>query len=924
MPAYLAPALSLVPTHEYWASDLMPRFGSLEVVIQRGGLLLFSLCALLLAAVLRQPADGKPQAPRLRAATWLAVFGAAAFCSIVFGEIREMRDREKWLAAHQAVQEVAFPDIQSWKGDIRIVDGKQLELALEARVLPKDTGLHSILLCFNPGMHVRKLSVDGRPADFRHENGLLRIDLPSAVPIGSSAVLTMDAIGLPNPAFAYLDNAVDWRRRPSKNRLRLLGTESSIVDSRFVALMPDVCWLPVARANLEHLQRDFVDVDFRVTVPDGWLVAAPGRRQRVSQRSFRFRPEAPVAEVALVAARFESRVVEAAGIEFELLMYPGHLRNVELFADAHLEISAGLADAFEHAKRYGIPYPYKTFRVIEVPARLRGYGGGWQMATTLALPGMLLIKEHGFPIGHYATQFPEGGDPSEIAKHKAFFLKHLFTQDSGPSNAIHGVAMSLTHLTGARGKGAEALEFLHNDLVARIIGDPDEPDAWFTAHRFDRNPSFGSSVANSFAGWRKSNPFVGGFNPRFESTWVLDRTDRDPVALDGLAHHPDSRLAADLLQLQGTAISRSIQDAFGNEKTGRFLAELRERFSGRGFDGEAFSRAALDSGVPLRPLVGNWLKGAGRAGFLVSKATVSRILDDDLGKPRYQILVNVRNDESFAGLARLGERAYGGRDWLSGGWEFSAPIRIPGNTSLLVGLVMSAPPRQLWLTPYSSLNREPIRVEFAQKMAEKAVEQAPWNGTRVSDWRPLVRGVVVDDLDSGTWVELAQDRSAFDRRPRVVDPDIDARHWERLPIPGSWGKYRYTALVGSPGIGEEAIAFETQLRKGKWRLEIHVPGRRLPALRERADLRSVDDESEERVLFGELGTYHIKVDTGAASSRVRFDGAAAETGWNLVGTFDIDGPSASVRISNRTNGEAIIADAIRWTPVVIPVLQAAR
>ena len=63
----------------------------------------------------------------------------------------------------------------------------------------------------------------------------------------------------------------------------LLGFDPIIFDRRYVALMPGVRWLPtsgaeVGRGNPEVHPTDFYHLDLTVDLPEGWLVAGPGKR----------------------------------------------------------------------------------------------------------------------------------------------------------------------------------------------------------------------------------------------------------------------------------------------------------------------------------------------------------------------------------------------------------------------------------------------------------------------------------------------------------------------------------------------------------------------------------------------------------------------------------------------------------------------
>ena len=45
-------------------------------------------------------------------------------------------------------------------------------------------------------------------------------------------------------------------------------------------------------------------------------------------------------------------------------------------------------------------------------------------------------------------------------------------------------------------------------------------------------------------------------------------------------------------------------------------------------------------------------------------------------------------------------------------------------------------------------------------------------------------------------------------------------------------------------------------------------------------------------------------------ARVR--GGAAERGWSLVETFELTGGEVSVSLSDETDGQVVVADAVRW------------
>ena len=306
----------------------------------------------------------------------------------------------------------------------------------------------------------------------------------------------------------------------------------------------------------------------------------------------------------------------------------------------------------------------------------------------------------------------------------------------------------------------------------------------------------------------------------------------------------------------------------------------------------------------------------GLPGYLVDEAHVVRLADDESDGQRYQARVHVRNDEPVPGVVHVSADRWG---FPTSGSE---PIRIPGMTSIEVGLVLPAPPNQLWLHPYGSLNRTAIRIDLPSEIdATDAVDQEAFVGTRPSDWVPRSSGIVVDDLDEGFKTignSLGNRVGALRRTIRYWEIDVDQGlpvmerrrgEWIRREVPSARGKYRHTAALVRAGSGEDQVAFEAHLDgPGRWQLDYHIPNRHLPPPPGRSDDFAA-------TVFDALGSMDMRLESGGVETAIAFDAGAAEVGWNKVGEFDLDHRDVRLVVSNRTDGETVVADAIRWQRV---------
>ena len=458
--------------------------------------------------------------------------------------------------------------------------------------------------------------------------------------------------------------------------------------------------------------------------------------------------------------------MEVAGVELELMVHPDHQRSLGHLGNVGALVESRLQRIIGEAAAMGIPYPYDGFSVVEVPTYLRIYGGGTRLDTAMALPGMLLLREHGFPhsdLGRLDSlpmgEFP--GAAETIANTiKVQRLETLFSSFVDPGSAPRALARNLMgFLVVADGPGARALDYVCEELASEVFkttGSRASTPSIYTAHNSSGDASFGSTVTQMVRGLR--GRFQGVNQRGFVMVQYQPPSMWERAAATSLAEFDFETSPAQAIRAFGfraRAAVFSIFDGMGRSRTTALLAELRRRHAGGTFDAADFNAAATAIGVDLPGLVGDWLNETALPGFMASRARVIRLADDGQGRPRYETTLHVRNGEPVAGLVRLSHGRFSGSS--------SDPIRIPGNTAVEIGMVTPRPPEGLSLEPYLALNRLPVRIEVAEAEASDDADREPLVGSRPSAWAPAVEGLVIDDLDPGFSVE---DR-AGDTRGRI-------------------------------------------------------------------------------------------------------------------------------------------------------------
>ena len=907
-PLHLLPALSGISSLGLPGSDILPRHLSTVDLVQRGFVVLLGAGLLGVAASSLPRRDTIPRPRGLAFSGALLVLGTGGIGALVWSAVDARDERVAWAQAHEAALDLAIVDLRRLSGTVSVDPGRQLVIDVDLELGVPDPGIDELVFSLNPAMEVESVRLDGEEILFSHALGLLSVAPPSPLAPGSETTLSVRARGVPDPRFGYLDSAV-WALDETLLGMPIVlqGEQASLFEGEYVALTPAVRWLPMPGPNfgVDDARRapDFHKIDLAVEIPQGWLAAGPGRIDQDGELVFR--PRVPLAEFPLFAAPLVRRSLTVGDVEYELLIHPRHIASVDYFSGEnaeptveHLKQGLGLTGA------PGLPYPHDVLSLVEVPGQLRRYGGGQIMDTIQALPGVQMLPEHGFPTRRFSG-------PLENYSDQQWFRQMLYALGMGGPHRVTLLAGAprnlVPFLTSASGEGAVAVNYLVESLTSWVaLGFRTvAPAHWLQPGRLAGQQRFPSGVLHRLMG---AATFSFGWYQFFPMSLEDRSAEFSFAGVDAGA----SQEEVDILIHKGNLIASAIQGLMGRDKVIEFLALLRQRHGGGTFGLGDFIAAMAETDPAMAPYIEHLMRESSLPGFLVSDLRVVRLPDLGNGQPRYQVSVHVRNDEAAPGVAGIQYRVpQTGR----GGGQF---VHVPGNTSMELGVTIPAPPLEVRVETYLSRNARVMRLPLPRVDTESVVTEEPLNGARASDWQLPDIGIVVDDLDPGFSFVSPPERGFRIGLSSDVDggegtvPEYDdavrsAPGWHRQgdPQTTAWGKYRRTLMRILAGRGDGNATFTTELpAAGRWRLSYHLPGAlasegRNPAL----GIRRMDDN---------FGTYNLRIVAGEHARPVPFDARLAIPGWNAIGTYDLPAGPVGVEVSDATDGDIVVADAIRW------------
>lgn len=943
-PYALLPLVSPSSNDSLFVSDIVPEIAGVPTILTRLATLLFAIALLVLAATClkRQNNQDKRMLQVVLPLVFLAGISTYGLASgKVFGETRQTAD---WHDFHTSIDDGTRIDLTNISGRVLLNGKTHLEIDLTLKFTVDSNESNRLVFSFNPGLDIQKLELNGSSTSYDFEKGLLQVTSPNPLNPESAHSLRIEARGKPNPRFAYFDSVLDYMsdRNVPVQSTSLFGRDGSIYNSKYIALMPGVCWYPVpgpVGKDYESSEEgaDYFDVDLNIKLePSMWSLIGTGEttRQTTEKSSYRVKTHLPVSEIGLFASSFAQMGTSLDEVSIALHLHRSHVRDLSWLQELEPAFRSQARDWLGRYQSNGFSLPQRSLAFIDVPRRLRTVGGGWRMDSVAVLPGVVLMKEHGFPtallnVAHERLE-ERNNDKKERQSKQIELLAQYFAWGLETDNLWSSLPTAFwSDVTSATGEYSQVLDQVALSLLAKLA---DKSSQFFSI--------YGTSHVAHLTG---VNPFVVG---EFSGLVVAEETggELESAPIQSLANEFARRLSVwqyaedfsftefptgddqgdlQLLLFKSNEIAKGLLSITGEAKVFEWLSGVRRKFEGTTYTYRDMLTLAEEHKLTIDPFLTDWITTSWLPGFVVSRMSVDRIADNLDGNAQYKTSVTVRNLESTAGLVRLRYPTERTWDWMFPYYTESQGVLIPGNSAKRINLITPYEVRIAHLLPGLSRNRRGITLMKRSSSGEElqSVETPPFVVN--SEWIPGQEiGIIVDDLDPGFTVHQSLPNLApyssmgpigWFTPPRLqieLDNGLPAMGsyyarksevrvpqgtWGRLTESTAYGKYRKT--VASAWIRDKisSARFTADLPEAdKWTLSFHVPRGWRPG-------RNLDLQWKFKI-FDETQEWIREFDLGSKTP-----------GWNIIGQFDLGRGTVNVELATASRPTHVYADAIRWT-----------
>jgi hypothetical protein len=683
----------------------------------------------------------------------------------------------------------------------------------------------------------------------------------------------------------------------------------------FVCLTRESQWYPISGTGYASVvpfryEPDFTYFELSVKTRPDLVAVSQGRESEPEKGTFMFKPEYPLPAIGLVIGKYKKYSVKVDSVEYSLYSIRGHEYFEPIFteiADTIPDLIRGLRQEYEVS--LGLKYTFKRFILAEVPVHFALENAIYDYACDAVQPELVLYPEKGF------------------AFNLADFKTQQYRREKDMKNNNEEVLSEEV-------KSALFKEFVKNRFMEKE-GNYYDYDQFINNKSFSLFPQYLSFVTRlQSEQWPVlSTAFEAYVSERNIDAgtvlqWYEDLSRPEKINIE-LGQAPLSSLLKKGIKSTGDKREdvnlREVVVAKGNE----YFNILRARLGESGVDTlvtrlinshrhriiafeELDSIFNLQFKTSLVAETNRWYNQQRLPGFIITNMATYKVREGEA--TRYQVRFVLTNAENADGLVTLNIEL-NDPNRREEGWnndnfkiDYSKKIFMPALASFEIGILFNTEPARMSLVthisknlPYNLLSNFTGFTETRNVLAMDDIHSVPF-----ADSREAQGEVIVDNEDKGFSEHQATSQAYLkskiknSNQNRYKYSSIHSwnppREWKAVLRSEFYGRYVHSASYTRAGTGERSAVWTAKL-PDKASYDVYFYLDKLNGVWRRSN-KSPD--------------YNFLIYHDQGIEKIKKSSADAEDGWNYLGTFSFSSDSARVEMNNKTVGDMIIADAVKW------------
>jgi len=843
--------------------------------------------------------------------------------------------RAQTLEINRKFEEARFLSV--YRADLTINHkGKTLEgIASMACKNNLDTDIDEFVFSLNPELKLSKVLLDGEDISYKREGHIIDIKAGKDILQGDSILLDFYYSGTLNEEYCY-----PWYEGNIKdNELRIgpvpVNQRQVLLYKDYALLTPDANWYPVATLNYfpsnpARIKVDFTKYNLKVETSDKLTAISQGKYTRDGAYSY-FKSENPISGMSLIIGDYKCDSLRIDSILFTAWYKPGNdyfKNDLNEIADT---IPLLIKDVMNELEiNFKTSYPFKSLNLVEVPVQYRSIDKKNTRSLAEVQPSMILLPER--------LAIMEDGDFYRTIKRNK---KRMERDNQVITDKELQVRAFTNFIRNSFITGGENFNFRNGSFSTETSRYLLGPSYYFFKNNFYSpeypvmNAVFESHLQKvETANMRRG--FLGGLSENDKANNILKgKSLKDILLLD-----PSNDTLRIVLTVKGDYLFNLIRSQAGMDEFNDWFSKYLEK--------NKFKNISLDQlnsdleenfGFSISENIEKWFNDSEQPGFYFTGLTATEIVVDN--RTRYLVSFEASNPEAIEGIFTVSFRTMGagrGAGGMGGGrpGEMGGPgrnlqpaeidkiVMLQGGQSKKISLILDAQPRAVSFNTLFSMNNPGEIMMPIEEVLENNRAEINEDEVILSKMPPFTEKneIIVDNEDPGfsfieptssgrlkKWLGISsEDRIDYSE----IAPWWAPEYWQKTVQSNYYGMFIKSAHYTRSGAGERTATWTTPIKEtGYYDIYAYVQGqRRGPG--GPGNMGGNMQASNRGRRGSNQKDLHFTIYHDMESDEVVVDSENATTGWNHLGSYLISGDSASVVLSNKSEGRIVAADAIRW------------
>ncbi|MBU1012092.1 MAG: hypothetical protein KKG99_03750 [Bacteroidetes bacterium] len=815
-------------------------------------------------------------------------------------------------------QYVHYPKVSITDSKIELQHlGERLKAKVEMQFINSNNQLiDTLIFSLNPSLSLISANIDGKDVTYNRDLHLIKIFPGQDIEKGRNYSLTLEYEGRINENTHFLDTDLENYTDNFSLEIFRIRKRYAYLKDDFVCLTSESLWYPISGVGYSPLDPSLYYPDntkFHLTVKtkNGLLPISQGKMAELNESTYQFEPEFPLPKISLLIGNYTKYSIRVDSVDYNLFTIKGNEYYISHFtniSDSLPGIIRSLKNEYEN--HIGLDYPFERFSLAEVPVQFALDKHSFSMASDAVQPEIVFYSEKGVTMEE--TDFKKRRNQSERQMKRdneeispeelqtrifKRFVRGNFMANSSEWYQFEEVVDRNTYsifpnyysfITQLRSKDWPML-----DLALGI-------------YLKDRNENAISSNRWFFEGISK------GERVNLE----LKKSSLEELMSNGISKQTESEEHEDLMTLNDVILAKGdylfslFQARYGKDAFNQFLNNLIAQNQHHSFSFETFNndiqRKFNDS---ISTEIQDWYSKRQLPGFLIKDLQTYKVLEGEFTK--YQLKFKISNPEDIDGLVTVNVDLNNQeirQDNNQVTVDFSREIHIPAHTAREVGFVFSTEPNRMNIYTHISENL-PNNIIYDFDSFEEIKKIASFDDILSCEMFTSLQEtneIIVDNEDTGFEFVQTSNRSYLktlvDKNKVETYKYVGIRYWnpptEWKPVlrSGFYGKYVRSAMYTSSSGEERTAVWHANLTEGAY-YDVYCHIEKINIQRRNRN-RKPD--------------YNFKIYHEAGVEQINLTDEELENGWNYLGSYYISPESAKVELLNKSVGQMIFADAIKW------------